>query len=79
MIPVFVKERRKEFQSFLAKNDIYATIIWTCPEELQNKLTDVGRYIYDHILCIHCDQRYNLEDMERIYNVIKLFNDNLYE
>jgi len=79
MIPVFVKERRKEFQSFLAKNDIYATIIWTCPEELQNELTDVGRYIYDHILCFHCDQRYNLEDMERIYNVIKLFNDNLYE
>lgn len=79
LIPVFVQENRKEFQLFLANNDIYATIIWTCPQILQDKLSNVGKYIYNHILCFHCDYRYNLEDMNRIYDVVKNYYNLYYE
>ena len=70
LIPVLVRDKRKDFQTFLARNDIYATVIWTCPELIKDQLTPVGQYIYDHILCFHCDQRYDLDDMQRIIDVI---------
>lgn len=79
LLPVFVRERRQEFQAFLAKNDIYATIIWTCPEILEKELSTNGKFIYSHILCFHCDQRYGLDDMKRVYNVIKDYNHYVYE
>lgn len=71
LIPVLVKDKRKDFQTFLAKNDIYATVIWTCPELIKEHLTSFGQYLYDHILCFHCDQRYGLDDMQRIIDVIR--------
>jgi hypothetical protein len=71
MFPVFVDEGRKELQQFLVKNKIYPTIIWACPDDLLEKVDSTAKYIYDHILCFHCDQRYDLDDMERIGSVIK--------
>ena len=70
MVPVFVKTNRQEFQKHLANHDVYATVIWTCPESIRNQLSSNGKYIYEHILCFHCDQRYDLDDMQRIINVI---------
>ena len=64
--PILVKEGRSELQQFLAKNDIYATIIWKCPQIYEGKIDVSAQYIYDHILCLHVDQRYNLDDMNLI-------------
>lgn len=79
LIPVLVKDKRNEFQSYLAKNDIYATVIWTCPDALKNIISINGQYIYDHILCFHCDQRYAIDDMQRIIDVIKEYQASKYE
>ena len=68
--PIFVKKGRKEFQNYLAKRDIYATIIWGCPEYLKDKISDTCRRIYDEILCIPCDQRYTTDDMKYICDVV---------
>lgn len=67
---VYVKEGRRELQQYLAKNDIYATVIWGCPTEFEALINEDARYIYDHILCFHVDQRYNVDDMKRIVNTL---------
>lgn len=71
--PVFVKERRNTLQLFLAKNNIYATIIWKCPTEFEKKINKDDKYVYDHILCFHVDQRYNTDDMKRIVTTLHYF------
>lgn len=68
--PVFVKDGRKELQQYLANNDIYATVIWKCPNEFENTINEDAQYVYDHILCFHVDQRYNIDDMKRIVNTL---------
>lgn len=70
-LPVLVKEGRKELQQYLAAKDIYATVIWGCPEEYKETIDEDSKYVYDHILCFHVDQRYDETDMNRILNVLK--------
>ena len=74
MIPLLVHEGRKEFQSFLASQKIYATIIWGCPEEIKDKIGITDNIIYDEILCIPCDQRYSGIDMLRIVSAVKSYD-----
>lgn len=69
-LPVLVKEGRKELQQYLASKDIFATVIWGCPEEYKETIDEVSRYVYDHILCFHVDQRYDESDMNRILDVL---------
>ena len=71
--PVYVKDRRRELQQFLAQNNIYATIIWGCPKEFEVLINNDARYIYDHILCFHVDQRYCIDDMKRIISTLNAF------
>lgn len=68
--PVYVREGRSELQQYLAKNDIYATVIWGCPKEFEALINEEARFIYDHILCFHVDQRYNIGDMKRILTTL---------
>lgn len=74
MIPILVHEGRKKFQSYLATQKIFATIIWGCPEVIQNQIGKTDKTIYDEILCIPCDHRYDGTDMIRILNAIKLYD-----
>lgn len=70
---VMVKEGRRELQQHLASNDIYATVIWGCPEEFEQLIDEDARFIYEHVLCFHVDQRYDEHDMDRIINVLNDF------
>ena len=74
--PVLVRENRNDLQQYLAANDIYATIIWSIPEVFKNKINEIARYVYDHILCFHVDQRYTSEDMKRIVDTLKQYYTN---
>ena len=51
-------------------NRIYAPVVWPkadcCPEVDKD-----SEYVYEHILCIPIDQRYDVDDMERVVKVIK--------
>lgn len=76
MIPVLVKKGRKELQNYLSSQKIFSTIIWGCPNTIKGLIGITDKRIYDEILCIPCDQRYNQDDMSRIVNTIKLYEKN---
>lgn len=61
---------RQAVQRELVKNRIYAPVVWPkadcCPSVDQD-----AEYVYEHILCIPIDQRYDVDDMIRIISVLK--------
>lgn len=66
---VYVDDRG-DLQRDLAKHHIYAPVIW--PVVYDDVLVnDVVKFIYDHILAIPIDQRYDEHDMGQIVEVIK--------
>lgn len=65
---VFVKDRAA-LQRQLAQNAIYAPVIWPVEDE-RVLVNDEVRYIYDHILAIPCDQRYDEKDMQRVVAIV---------
>lgn len=74
-LPVFIRRNRKELQRYLANNGVYATIIWGCPESIIEKIDSNANRIYEEILCIPCDQRYSLNDMDYICALFTNYNE----
>ena len=70
LLPVYIGAERKDFQSYMAAHNVYPTIIWSCPDELEDGLDAVSRRIYNSILCFHIDQRYDTDDMNRVADII---------
>ena len=66
--PILVDDR-EQWQNLLADNDIYAPVVWPKADRGLEICTN-SQTIYDKILCIPIDQRYGVDDMERIVNVI---------
>lgn len=63
-------ENRAELQDKLRQKDIYAPIIW--PQEfLQVCICKEAQKIYKNVLCLPVDQRYGLDDMQRICECIR--------
>lgn len=62
-------QNRLELQHILAQDSIYAPVIWPM-EDKQVLINNDIRYIYDHILSIPCDQRYCVEDLQRVTTII---------
>ena len=75
MVPLLIHNKRSVLQKYLASQKIYATIIWACPKELRNSISSTAQQIYEEILCIPCDQRYNTFDMQRIIFAINRFEE----
>ena len=72
-LPLYVKQgKRKELQQFLAIRDIYCPVIWPKYNLIIN-ISKNTEYIYDNILCIPIDQRYGIEEMEKIAKYISEF------
>lgn len=64
--PLFVPillENRDEIRNYLTKNEIYCPVHWPKPEGCVSN-------IYDMELSLICDQRYGIEDMERIVSIL---------
>ena len=65
-------QSRTTLQRLLAQDSIYAPVLW--PIEDVRVLIDEGvKYIYEHILSIPCDQRYDVNDMQRVVSVLNNF------
>ncbi|MBQ7490886.1 MAG: hypothetical protein IJT51_10270 [Bacteroidales bacterium] len=64
---------RTSLQRELAKHHIYAPVIWPVVYE-EVLIDDTVKYIYDKLLAIPIDQRYDEKDMEKIADIIKNFN-----
>ena len=63
-------QNRAELQRDLIAAHIYAPVIWPLVVE-DVLINDTIKYIYDHILAIPVDQRYDEMDMEKIVGVVK--------
>lgn len=70
--PIYARER-EELQSFLREHDIYAPILWPLGEENRSALLGEEEYIYRHMLALPIDQRYGIEEMEKISGVLAQF------
>lgn len=68
--PVYVADREK-IQKELAARHVYAPILWPL-YETKMLIDESISYIYEHILLIPCDQRYDLTDMAF---VVRLLNE----
>ena len=62
-------DKRSKLQQLLAENKIYAPVVWPkdskCPE-----INNESEEVYNRILCLPIDQRYDIDDMSRIVKVI---------
>ena len=68
---IYVQDR-SVLQRRLAQDAVYAPVIW--PVEDERVLIDEGvKYIYDHLLAIPCDQRFNLMDLQRAVDIINAY------
>ena len=70
--PIYVKKnKRAELQQHLIKNNIFCTIHWSPSTYVTTQGGD--KNIYPDILSLVCDQRYGIDDMERMVNAINNF------
>lgn len=70
---IYVKEDRDELRRKLIESEIYCPVHWPIPKQLNGHLNNTTKNIYDSVLSIPCDQRYQIEDMYRIINEIVSF------
>ena len=70
-LPVFVKDR-SSLQAQLAQHAIFAPVVWPKADCL-GSVCDEAESLYQHLLCIPIDQRYDEEDMLRIAKTINNF------
>lgn len=70
--PVYVKNGRKKLQDYLAAHNIYCPVVWPKPPQvcICDEETD---YIYESMLCFPIDQRYCMEDMERMVSTLESY------
>lgn len=66
--PIYCEERTL-VQNTLAEHRIYAPILWPMYNETY-LIDDDTSYIYQHLLAIPVDQRYNADDMQEIIEVL---------
>ncbi|MGI6064171.1 hypothetical protein [Blautia sp.] len=71
--PVYVEENRDTFRSYMTQNNIYCPIIWPKSNYIVNMRQ--SKYIYDKILCFPIDQRYCIDDMQYLCEVIRSYKD----
>ena len=74
MVPlgmVICVEDRDALFKHLIQNNVYCNIHWR--ENDSTKQFEDADYLSKHCLTIPCDQRYNHEHMDYIYNTIKLY------
>ena len=71
MFPIIVKSKIIEMQTYLAKREIYTTRIWSCPEQYNELIDAKSKKLFNQVLCIPCDQRYNEYDMLRICSEVE--------
>lgn len=68
---IYVQDR-SFLQRLLAQDAIYAPVLWPV-EDKRVLINDEVKYIYDHLLAIPCDQRYETNDMKRVIAIINSY------
>lgn len=73
-VPVYVKER-DELQRFLGERGIYAPALWPVGEQNRDELRGDETYIFEHILALPIDQRYDVSQMEEMAQTLARFEN----
>ena len=70
-LPIYfeTEEERNECRQHMAQNAVYCPVIWQKPVHYAVENPE-SLYIYEHILCIPIDQRYDEDDMRRAAEVL---------
>lgn len=69
--PIMVgSSQRDELQRYLASRGIYCPVHWPVPNR---KVFPLAKNLYEQELSVICDQRYDIEDMERVASAILSF------
>lgn len=63
--PIYVNNR-DEIQKSLADEDIYAPVIWPINDQLK-EMCEVSKFTSENLLCLPCDHRYSIEDINHIF------------
>ena len=63
-------DRRNDLQQYLEERSIHSTVYWPVGPLVHPENHPTVQYIYDHIVSIPCDQRYNPSDMMRVANAL---------
>ncbi|UDM73882.1 aspartate aminotransferase family protein [Vagococcus fluvialis] len=67
-------KNRDELRAYLAANEIYCPVHWPIAKQVESTIINYKiRDVYSNMISIPCDQRYGIEDMERIVQVISAF------
>ncbi len=67
--PIYVNNQ-KELQKKLAQNNIYCPVIWPMMEEQNGMQFSFCNDIVNHMLAVPCDQRYSIEEIDYIINIM---------
>lgn len=71
-VPIIVPHnKRDELRKYLIQHSIYCPVHW--PISTLHRLTTEEKWLYDNELSLVCDQRYSIEDMNRLVETIKQF------
>ena len=71
--PVYCHTDRAKLRSFLNEKQIYCPIHWPPPKTIDLNKFPISKKIYNNILSIPCDQRYDKADMLRVIETLKSF------
>ena len=63
--PIYITGNQKDFQKYLAQNNIYCPIIWPLENGYEN-FSSFSTDIISHMLSVPCDQRYSKKDLDYI-------------
>lgn len=72
--PIYIMNDRGSIQKELAAHNIYCPVHWPIPSQVINDLESDSELIYGHVLSIICDQRYDLDDMMSLIQVINNYH-----
>lgn len=64
-LPIWVDGDKYALQAYLRDASIYAPTVWPRPDNLP-EVCGEAEQLYEHILCLPIDQRYDLKDMQRM-------------
>lgn len=69
----FLCDDRESLMEHLAANQIPPKVYWPVPPFIHIEDYPYAQYIYQHVMSISCDQRFNLEDMAHVAEIFKLY------
>lgn len=69
--PIYIYKKRREIRQILIEENIFCPIHWSMPDHIDYSCFKQAARIYNSVLSIPCDQRYEMEDMERVVSVLK--------